>query len=52
MTEKLRERIASERAQRQRQIGELENEVARLEAELRIAQAEDAAQKATTPIKT
>ena len=32
MTEKLRERIASERHQRQIQIGELENEVARLEA--------------------
>lgn len=34
MTEKLRERIASERHQRQVQIGELENEVARLEAGL------------------
>ena len=34
MTEKLRERIASERMQRQIMIGELENEVAHLEAGL------------------
>jgi hypothetical protein len=32
MTEKLRERISGERMQRQLQIGQLENEVAQLEA--------------------
>jgi hypothetical protein len=36
MTEKLRERIASERMQRQIMIGQLENEVAHLEAGMTI----------------
>jgi len=41
MTDKLRKQIAAERKQRMIQIGDLQNEVAQLEAELRVAEEEE-----------